>query len=60
MEENIARAEETLQLKRGALADPELLGDAGRLRAACTEMDAAQQTVEKLYARWAELEKKNH
>ena len=55
IEETIAQAEEVLNAKREALADPEVAGDAQRLRETCTQMEEAQDAVERLYARWAEL-----
>ena len=41
-----------------ALEDPAVTGDPPRLKAACIEMDEAQNALDLLYARWAELEKK--
>ena len=55
IEETIAQAEEVLTAKRDALADPEVAGDAQRLRETCAQMEEAQDSVDRLYARWAEL-----
>ena len=52
------RAEEVLDEKRSQLEIPEVVGDPARLTLAVQEMDAAQDAVDKLYARWAELEAK--
>jgi polyhydroxyalkanoate synthesis regulator phasin len=40
------------------LEDPKIVSDSPRLMAAQTEMEEAQEKVDTLYARWAELEKK--
>jgi hypothetical protein len=40
------------------LEDPAIASDGPRLLAAHTEMEAAQNSVDELYARWSELEKK--
>jgi len=37
---------------------PEVVSDPARLTAAVHEMDSAQAEVDRLYARWAELEAK--
>jgi ATP-binding cassette subfamily F protein uup len=58
MEENIAAAEEDLERKRLAMEEPSIMSDGLRLHAAAVEMEQAQQTVERLYTRWAELEQK--
>ncbi|HYM75511.1 MAG TPA: ABC-F family ATP-binding cassette domain-containing protein [Candidatus Dormibacteraeota bacterium] len=58
IEQRIAEAEQLLQSKRGALEDPGIASDGPRLVAAQAEMEAAQENLDKLYARWAELEKK--
>jgi ATP-binding cassette subfamily F protein uup len=55
IEETIAQAEAHLAAKQQALNDPEVAGDPQRLRDTCTEMEQAQETVDRLYARWAEL-----
>jgi ATP-binding cassette subfamily F protein uup len=58
MERKIGEAEQELHAKRAALEDPAVTGDRIRLQETCTELDAAQKTVDHLYVRWAELEKK--
>jgi len=58
MEEAVMRAEEVLDEKRSQLEIPEVVSDPARLTLAVQEMDAAQDAVDKLYARWAELEAK--
>jgi ATP-binding cassette subfamily F protein uup len=58
IEQRVADAEHVLQAKRVQLEDPEIVSDGPRLVAAHTEMEAAQEAVDTLYARWAELEKK--
>jgi ATP-binding cassette subfamily F protein uup len=59
MEERIAEAERELQEKRAALSDPAIAKDAARLHSIAMQMGEAQKAVDELYARWAELEKKN-
>jgi ATP-binding cassette subfamily F protein uup len=58
IEIRIAEAEQAVQDKRAALEDPSVVSDAERLRTVCVEMEQAQENVDALYARWAELEKK--
>ena len=58
IEQRIADAEKELQTKHDVLQDPAIMSDGSRLRAASLEMDAAQKTIDHLYARWAELEQK--
>ena len=58
IEENIAAAEEDLERKRIAMEDPAIMSDGPRLHAASLELEQAQQEVERLYTRWAELEQK--
>jgi len=58
IEQRIAAAEQDLHAKRSALEDPAISSDVGRLRRICDEMGEAQKTIDHLYARWAELEKK--
>jgi len=58
IEERIADADKNLAARRAALEDPSVTGDPLRLRAACIEMDEAQNALDRLYARWSELEKK--
>jgi ATP-binding cassette subfamily F protein uup len=56
MEEKILRAEESLEARRAAMQ--EAAADAARLPEAYREMLEAQEEVDRLYARWAELEAK--
>jgi ABC transport system ATP-binding/permease protein len=58
IEERIAEADRNLEARRAALEDPAVTGDPQRLKAACIEMDEAQNALDHLYERWAELEKK--
>jgi ATP-binding cassette subfamily F protein uup len=58
IEERIAEAEQELSVFHAALEDPTIMSDAPRLQVTCAQMEAAQEKVDKLYARWAELEKK--
>ena len=44
--------------KRNAAEDPAIASDATRLMTAHSELEEAQNAVDELYARWAELEKK--
>ncbi|HWZ82052.1 MAG TPA: ABC-F family ATP-binding cassette domain-containing protein [Terriglobales bacterium] len=59
IEQRIADADELLQAKQAQLADPAIASDGPRLLAAHAEVEAAQDSLDSLYARWAELEKKN-
>ncbi|HTM52256.1 MAG TPA: hypothetical protein VL285_26350, partial [Bryobacteraceae bacterium] len=56
MEEKILRAEEELELKKAAVQ--EAASDAALLHGRYREMLQAQEEVDRLYARWAELEAK--
>jgi ATP-binding cassette subfamily F protein uup len=58
IEQRVAAAEEKLELKRTAAADPAIASDAPGLLNAHTELEEVQREVDELYARWAELEKK--
>jgi ATP-binding cassette subfamily F protein uup len=58
IEERIADADRNLEARRLALEDPEITSDPARLKTACIAMDEAQNNLDRLYARWAELEKK--
>jgi len=48
-----------VQAKRAELEDPANATDALRLVSAQAALEAAQQVLDALYARWAELEKKS-
>jgi ABC transport system ATP-binding/permease protein len=56
MEERILSAEEELHAWQKQMDDPKVLADRNRLHDVCTKVDAAQKTVQDLYARWQELE----
>jgi ATP-binding cassette subfamily F protein uup len=58
IEGRIAEADKNLERRRIALEDPAVTGDPARLKSACLEMDEAQNALDRLYERWAELEKK--
>jgi ATP-binding cassette subfamily F protein uup len=60
IEQQVAHAEDVLQAKRAQLEDPRIVSDSDRLIAAHAEMEEAQEKVDMLYARWAELEKKKN
>src|SRR4029077_16551783 len=58
LEGNIAAAERELHAKRAALDDPSIASDGNRLQNICAELAEVEKSVDKLYARWAELEQK--
>jgi len=58
MEANVHAAEERLDAARVAVEDPAIATDAAILQQRVTALDTAQDTVDRLYARWAELEGK--
>ena len=58
IESRIAQAEQTLTIKRSALESESVVRDPQLLQQTLREMDAAQEKVDVLYARWAELEEK--
>ncbi len=58
IEAAVEAAEERLQKARETMEDPAVAVDAVRLTAALGEMEAAQDAVDALYARWAELTEK--
>jgi len=59
IEQRVEEAEQLVKAKRAELEDPANATDAPRLVRAQTALEAAQQALDVLYARWAELEKKN-
>jgi ABC transport system ATP-binding/permease protein len=59
IEQRVEEAEQLVQAKRAELEDPANAMDAPRLVSAQAALDAAQQALDALYARWAELEKKS-
>ncbi len=58
IEQRVAEAEQMLQSKRAQFEDPAIASDGPRLLSLHSEMEAAQKTVDELYARWSELEAK--
>jgi ATP-binding cassette subfamily F protein uup len=58
MEQKILAAEQSLDAARAAMQAPEVVSDPIALQQRYAEMQAADAEVEKLYARWAELEGK--
>jgi len=60
IEQRIADAEKELQAKHDVLQGLAIMDDGSRLHAASMEMDAAQKTIDHLYARWVELEQKKN
>jgi ABC transport system ATP-binding/permease protein len=58
LEQRVAAAEEILRTKRQQLEDPGVASDGPRLLTLHAETEAAQKTVDQLYARWSELEAK--
>jgi ATP-binding cassette subfamily F protein uup len=58
IEARINEAERQLTEKRAALDDAAVVTSPERLQSALVEIEAAQQVVDILYARWAELEAK--
>jgi ATP-binding cassette subfamily F protein uup len=60
IESRIAAGEELLAEKRAVLELQEVVTDAARLQAALVDVESAQNAVDALYARWAELEAKQY
>ncbi len=58
MEEKVLEAEEALAAAQAAVEDPAVASNPTELQARCAAMEAARVEVERLYARWAELEEK--
>jgi ABC transport system ATP-binding/permease protein len=58
IEQRIAEAEELVKFKKAVLEDPAIVSDAPRLVAAHTELEEAQNALDQLIERWAELEEK--
>jgi ATP-binding cassette subfamily F protein uup len=58
MEERILEAEAELERCQAAAADPAIASQADEVAVRYRALEAAQQEVERLYARWAELEEK--
>lgn len=58
IEQRVEEAEDLVRSKRSELEDPAIVSDAARLVAVSAELQAAQEKLDALYARWSELEKK--
>jgi ATP-binding cassette subfamily F protein uup len=58
MESTVPAAEERLATATAAAHDPSIAADAALLQQRFAEVTAAQAEVDRLYARWAELEGK--
>ena len=58
MEAAILAAESMVEGREAAAADPTIASNAAELAARCRALDDAQHVVERLYARWVELEVK--
>ncbi|MDQ2777770.1 MAG: ABC-F family ATP-binding cassette domain-containing protein [Acidobacteriota bacterium] len=58
IEARVSEADEALTAKRALLDDSAVITDPVRLREAYREIKEAQEAVDKLYARWSELEAK--
>lgn len=58
IESKIMSAEELLHAAQKEMDDPSVLADRNKLNAACQKVEAAQNQVQKLYARWEELDAK--
>lgn len=59
MENKIAAAEQEVQKLERKLTDPTITSNHVRLQQIMDEVSAAQQSVEKLYSRWQELEERS-
>jgi ATP-binding cassette subfamily F protein uup len=60
MEANVLAAEEHLEKAKRRAEDPSIAADANALQQRYAELSAAQAEVDRLYARWAELEAKRN
>src|ERR1022692_1727342 len=58
IEQRVAAAEQVLEAKRLQAEDPAIASDSARLVSVHAELEEVQKEVDELYARWAELEKK--
>jgi ATP-binding cassette subfamily F protein uup len=58
IEQRVEEAEETLRAAHERLEDPAVATDAAALQEALKVQEAAQEAMDKLYARWAELTEK--
>jgi ABC transport system ATP-binding/permease protein len=58
MEQSIMEAEEALATAQAGVEDPAIASNPVELQARCETLEGARREVERLYARWAELEEK--
>ncbi len=58
MEQRIVESEQAVAVNQAKLQDPLITADPRALESTYAEMLSAQQAVDTLYARWAELESK--
>jgi ABC transport system ATP-binding/permease protein len=58
MEAKIEESENALAAAQKAMEDPAVASDFAKLQARSADLEKARQEVERLYARWAELEAK--
>jgi ATP-binding cassette subfamily F protein uup len=58
IEKRVADAEQELRAHHVAMEDPAVMSDPALLQRTCKLVEQAQNVVDGLYARWAELEKK--
>jgi ATP-binding cassette subfamily F protein uup len=58
MEANVLAAESRLEAAQAAVEDPAVATDPKALQERCNTLEASRKDVERLYARWAELEGK--
>ncbi len=58
IEGKILEAEDALAAAQRAVEDPAVATNSAQLQARCEALEKARQEVERLYARWAELEEK--
>ena len=58
IEQRVEEAEQLVRSKRTELEDSAIASDGPRLLVVNAEMESAQEKLDALYARWAELEKK--
>ncbi len=58
MEKHIAECERSLAKHQRRIEDPQIMADHVKLRACCEQLEAAQAELNRLFARWEELEAK--
>ena len=58
MEQAILDAEAKVEALHAEVSDPRVMADRVKMHDACDALGKAQHEVERLYARWAELESK--